>query len=91
MKKGTKKFDARLPAQLPASSVAKKIPVASKDRCDKCAVPGQEYGKDQGEGRENATDGKARKSFTFQAMVPRWTITVIRGSRGKANETGTVW
>ena len=71
--------------------------VASKDRSERGAVPGQEYGKDRGEGLENATDGKAKGvkkallSFTFWTMVPRWTITVIRGSRGKANKTGTVW
>ena len=35
-----------------SSSVAKNFPVSSKDRSVKDAVPGQEDGKDRGEGRE---------------------------------------
>ena len=56
-----KETHARLPAQWPAYSVAKFSTVASKDRRERGAVPGQEYGKDRGEGLENATDGKASK------------------------------
>ena len=69
----------------------KDFPVASG------AVSSREDGKDRGEGHENATKRTRKGSknsailhvmWTFQAMVPRWTITVIQGSRGKSQQNG---
>ena len=57
-KEDEEKFHARLPAQVPASSVSKGFPAASKDRSEKGAVPGQEDGKDRGEGRCNQVHRK---------------------------------
>ena len=42
---GMEKFDAQLPAQVPASSVAKISTVGSEDKSEEGAVPGQEDGK----------------------------------------------
>ena len=51
----------------------KDFPVASKDRSVKGAVPGQEDGKDRGQGRGNATTrtGKRKKKETAHPSTPR--------------------
>ena len=47
--------------EVPRLQHGRDFPVAAKDKSEKGAVPGQKDGKDRGEGRENATDGKARE------------------------------
>ena len=64
------KFHARLPAKVPASSVAKIPTVASTDRSVKNAVSGQEDGKDRDGGRENAIMRKGKRVRTVQFSTP---------------------
>ena len=68
-KRGRRKVPRTASCAIASIQRGKFFPVASKDRSERGAVPGQEYGKDRGEGLENATNGKAKEVKKSSAVL----------------------
>ena len=87
-KEDEEKFQTRLPSQVPAFQRVKGSQVATKDRSERGAVPGQEDGKDRGEGRECNQVHRKRTRGGNGASVPQ----VVRSFPSEnVNLAGTIY